>query len=138
MPAKKNIVPIESERKEGKPMAATNEKEYSRVIIKDEDGRKYTLEFNARVVKRMQRNGFKIDTDHLNLVIEELLVGAFQMHAKENGNPMPDKIMKIWQCQRKKDELLGILINLYNRPLEDLLEEPDAEDMNADPTWETV
>ena len=136
MPRKKTV-PISSARKEGKPMAA-NEKEFTKVFIRDEEGRKYTLEFNARVVKRMQRNGFKIDTDHLNLMIEELLVGAFQMHAKENGNPMPEKIMKIWAAQTKKDELISILIQLYNRPLEDLMAEPDGEDENADPTWETA
>ena len=135
MPRRKTV-PIESARKEGTPMAA--EKEFTKVIIKDETGRKYTLEFNANVVKRMQRNGFKIDTDHLNLMIEELLIGAFQMHAKENGNPMREKIMKIWAAQTKKDELVSILIQLYNRPLEDLMAEPDGEDENADPTWETA
>ena len=136
MPRTKKTVPIDTARKEGKPMAAT-EKNFTKVIIKDETGRKYTLEFNSRVVKRMQRNGFKIDTDHLNLMIEDLLVGAFQMHAKENGNPMPEKIMQIWAAQKKKDDLISILIQLYNRPLEDLMAEPD-EDENADPTWETA
>ena len=134
MPAKKKTVPIESARKEGKPMAA-NEKDFTKVIIKDEKGGKYTLEFNARVVKRMQRNGFKIDSDFPNVMIEELLTGAFQMHHK---NVTPEDIMKIWNVQSKKDELLGILIKLYMRPLEDLMAEPEGDDENADPTWETV
>ena len=38
----------------------------------------------------------------------------------------------------KKDELISLLIQLYNRPLEDLMAEPDGEDENADPTWETA
>lgn len=114
---------------------AANEKEFTKVVISDAEGNKYTLEFNARVVKRMQRNGFKIDSDLPNIMIEELVTGAFQMHHKDKT---PDKIMEIWKCQRKKDDLLGILIKLYMKPLEDLMAEPDAEDENADPTWETA
>ena len=132
--ANKKSVPASQARKEGKPMAA-NEKDFTKVIIKDEEGNKYTLEFNARVVKRMQRNGFKVDSDLPNVMIEELLTGAFQMHHK---GMTPENIMKVWACQRKKDDLLGILIKLYMRPLEDLMAEPDAEDESADPTWETA
>ena len=134
---KKSSVPADQARKEGKPMAA-NEKEFSRVIIKDRDGKKYTLEFNARVVKSMERRGFKIDTDYPQTMIEELFQGAFQMHAKENGNPMPQKIKEIWKDQTKKDDLLGILTQLYMRPLQELMAEPEEADENADPTWETV
>lgn len=135
MPRKKNDVPVNQARKEGKPMAA-NEKDFSKIIIRDEEGRKYTLEFNARVVKRMQRNGFKIDSDLPNIMIEELVTGAFQMHAKENGNPMPERILEIWRYQTKKDELLSKLIKLYMKPLEDLMAEPEGEDET--PTWETA
>lgn len=125
-------VPIESARKEGKPMAA-NEKEFTKVIIKDENGNKYTLEFNARVVKNMERNGFKIDTDYPYSMIEKLFTGAFQMHHK---GMMPERIMEIWAFQSKKDELLGLLTKLYMAPLEALMAEKNEE--NEDPTWETV
>ena len=133
MPAKKSV-PASQARKEGKPMAAT-EKDFTKVIIKDKEGTKYTLEFNARVVKRMQRNGFKIDTDFPNVMIEELLTGAFQMHHK---GMTQEQVMNVWNQQTKKDDLLGILIKLYMKPLEDLMAEPEAEDENADPTWETA
>jgi len=133
MPRKKNVVPIDSARKEGKPMAAT-EKEYTKLIISDE-GSKYTLEFNARVVKNMERNGFKIDTDYPNTMVESLFVGAFQMHHKGMTR---ERIMDIWGRQNKKDELLGVLIKLYMKPLEDLMDEPNKGDENEDPTWETV
>ena len=133
MPAKKRV-PASQARKEGNQMAAT-EKDFTKVIIRDKEGTKYTLEFNARVVKRMQRNGFKIDTDFPNVMIEELLTGAFQMHHK---GMTPEQIMKVWDQQTKKDDLLGILIKLYMKPLEDLMAEPEAEDENADPTWETA
>ena len=133
MPGKISKLPVNPEREEGKPMA-TNEKEFNKVVIKDKNGTKYTLEFNARVVKRMQRNGFKIDSDYPNIMIEELVTGAFQMHHK---GMTPEKIMEIWQYQRKKDDLLSILIKLYMRPLEDLMGEDEGTG-EEDPTWETV
>ena len=130
--ANKKVLPIDSARKEGKPMAA-KEKEFSKVIINDRDGNKYTLEFNARVVKNMERNGFKIDADYPYTMIEKLFTGAFQMHHK---GMMPEKIMGIWEQQTKKDDLLGILTKLYMKPLEDLMKDSGNEDDT--PTWETV
>ena len=131
----KKIVPAEQARKEGKPMAAMDEKDFSKVIISDKDGKKYTLEFNARVVKNMERRGFKIDTDYPHTMIEDLFLGAFQMHHK---GMMPEKVKEIWKQQTKKDDLLGILTKLYMKPLEDLMAEPDSEEENESPTWETV
>ena len=133
---RKNNVPTDSARKEGKPMAATTEKDFSKIILKDENGTSYTLEFNARVVKNMERRGFKIDTDYPLTMIDDLFLGAFQMHHK---GMMPDKAKAIWKFQNGKDELLGILIKLYMKPLEDLMEENKSEeDTNENPTWETV
>jgi len=133
MPRKKSV-PDEQARKEGKPMAA-NEKDFTKVIISDKEGNKYTLEFNARVVKNMERRGFKIDTDYPYSMIDDLFLGAFQMHHK---GMTPEKAKKIWADQTKKDDLLGVLTKLYMKPLEELMAEPDGEGENADPTWETV
>lgn len=136
MPRKKTVPDDQATRKEGKPMAATTEKDFSKIILKDENGTPYTLEFNARVVKNMERRGFKIDTDYPLTMIDDLFLGAFQMHHK---GMMPDKAKAIWKYQKGKDELLGILIKLYMKPLEDLMEENKSEeDQNENPTWETV
>ena len=134
MPRKKSV-PKESVRKEGKPMAANEKKDFSKVIISDKEGNKYTLEFNARVIKNMERRGFKIDTDFPHTMIDDLFLGAFQMHHK---GMMPERVKEIWKQQTKKDDLLGILTKLYMKPLEDLMAEPEGDDENADPTWETV
>jgi len=84
----------------------------------------------------MERRGFKIDTDYPLTMIDDLFLGAFQMHHK---GMMPDKAKAIWKFQKGKDELLGILIKLYMKPLEDLMEENKSEeDTNENPTWETV
>ena len=127
-------LPVNPARKEGKPMAA-NEKEYSKIIIADEKGNKYTLEFNARVVKNMERRGFKIDTDYPNSMIDDLFLGAFQMHHK---GIMAERVKDIWKFQKRKDDLLAALTKLYMKPLEDLMAEPEGEDNDDTPTWETV
>ena len=130
---RKNEMPAGQARKEGKPMAAT-EKEYSKLIIRDQDGNRYTLEFNARVVKNMERKGFKVDTDYPLTMIDDLFLGAFQMHHKGIS---PERAKDIWKFQSKKDELLAALIKIYMMPLQDLMgESGDGED--EDPTWETA
>ena len=134
MPRTKKV-PEDTARKEGKPMAAINEKDFSKVIIADKAGNKYTLEFNARVVKNMERRGFKLDTDYPHTMIDDLFLGAFQMHHK---GIMPERGKEIWKEQTKKDDLLGVLTKLYMKPLEALMAEPDGEEENETPTWETV
>ena len=116
-------------------MAATNEKDFTKVIIKDEEGTKYTLEFNARVIKNMERRGFQLNTDFPHTMIEDLFLGAFQMHHK---GITPEQAKAIWKAQTKKDELLGILTKLYMKPLEELMAEPEGGEENETPTWETV
>ena len=110
-------------------------RKFERLILSDRDGRKYTLEFNSRVVKNMERSGFKIDTDYPMTMIEKLFVGAFQMHHK---GMTPDAIMEIWKYQRKKDDLLGRLTELYLRPIEDMMDEEKTEEDDGTPTWEAL
>ena len=134
--ANKKIVPMNGARKEGKPMAANEKNDnFTKVIITDKTGNKFTLEFNARVVKNMERRGFKIDTDYPYTMIDDLFLGAFQMHHK---GVSPEKAKEIWAQQTKKDELLGILTKLYMKPLEDLMAEPESDEGNDNPTWETL
>ncbi len=133
--ANKKMMPVDQARKEGKPMAANEKKDnYSKLVIRDKEGNKYELEYNSRVVKNMERHGFKIDTDYPVTMIDDLFLGAFQMHHK---NISPERAKAIWNQQTKRDELLAALIKLYMKPLEDLMaEDKDGEDDN--PTWETV
>lgn len=113
---------------------AKKETEFTRLFVKDANGNKYTLEFNARVVKNMERNGFKVDADYPNTMIDELFAGAFQMHHKGMSR---ERIREIWKAQSRKDELLSALTKLYMNPLEDLMDEPEEAE-GADPTWETA
>ena len=132
--ANKKIVPVDQARKEGKPMAA-EKKDFTKLVIKDKEGNRYELEFNARVVKNMERRGFKIDTDYPVTMIDDLFLGAFQMHHK---GITPERAKEIWKFQKGKDELLGILTKLYMKPLEDMMAEDAAEEDDGNPTWETI
>ena len=132
--ATKKSVPAIQERKEGKPMAA-NETKFSKIVITDKDGQKFTLEFNSRVVKSMERRGFQINMDFPYTVVDDLFLGAFQMHHKYIT---PDRAKEIWAAQTKKDELLAALVKIYMLPFEDLMKDPDGKDEAADPTWETA
>ena len=132
--ANKKKMPVDQARKEGKPMAA-NEKDFSKIVIRDKDGNKYELEFNSRVVKNMERRGFKIDTDYPVSMIDDLFLGAFQMHHK---GMTPERAKEIWKYQKGKDELLGVLTKLYMKPLESMMAEEAAEEDDGNPTWETV
>lgn len=113
--------------------APVEEKKITHVIVKDEYGNPYRLEFNSATVKAMERKGFKVDLDYPNTMIEDLWVGAFQMHHPKTTR---ERIKAIWEHQKGKQELLGILAGLYARPLEELLSEPKGNE-NDDPTWET-
>ena len=89
--------PDDQARKEGKPMAAM-EKEFSKINLRDKKGNVYTLEFNARVVKNMERRGFKIDTDYPLTMVDDLFLGAFQAHHK---GMTPERAREIWNEQSK-------------------------------------
>jgi hypothetical protein len=51
---------------------------------------------------------------------------------------MPERVKQIWKDQTRKDDLLGILTKLYMKPLEELMAEPESDEENETPTWETV
>lgn len=115
---------------------AKKQDDFNSIVVKDSEGNKYVLRFTRREVERMERNGFKVDTDKPNTMIRDLFRGAFK--AEPASRFVSDqKIDEIWKAQSKKDELLTALTKLYMKPLEDLMAEPeDASDEN--PTWETV
>ena len=117
-------------------MAKTNE--FTQIVVKDKDGTKYTLKFNRKEVERMERNGFKVDTDHPVTMIRDLFRGAFRADPfSRRIADDPKKMDEIWAAQSKKDELLSALIQLYMKPLGDMMEEPEDTD-EENPTWETM
>lgn len=97
-------------------------------------GSDYTLEFNRRVVKRMEESGFRINTETPATMITDLFHGAFQMHHRRIDAGLIDEI---WDAQKKKDDLLTALVQMYAEPIAALMDEPDDEE-DANPTWKMV
>ena len=103
-----------------------------RLILTDKQGNKYTLEFNRMTVDRMQRSGFVLDVDRLQMCITDLVTGAFRMHHR--GMEWKE-IEKVWKDQTHRDELLKKLVEMFYAPTVDLMgsDEQNGEDEN--PTW---
>ena len=127
-----NVKEIKTEEKN----PATEETKINALIVKDEWGNRYRLEFTPRVVKAMERKKFKVDFDYPMSCAEDLFIGAFQ--ANYGGKITPEQITKIWKLQTKKSDMVVKLVQLYMNPVNEFMAEPDGADENADPTWETV
>ena len=94
------------------------------------DGTKYTLEYTRRTVQMMERRGFVAsDVEKKPMtVLPELFAGAFLAHhqyLKKN------QIEEIYAHLPHRNELIGVLAEMYNEPLETLLEEPEESEGNA-------
>ena len=127
-----NVKEIKTEEK----APVTEETKINALIVKDEWGNRYRLEFTPRVVKAMERKKFKVDFDYPMSCAEDLFTGAFQ--ANYGGKITPEQITKIWKLQTKKSDMVVKLVQLYMNPVNEFMAEPDGADENADPTWETV
>lgn len=101
------------------------------ITIKDSNGKEYSLEFNRRTVESMEDSGFKLNLDAPNTMIDRLFYGAFQMHHRRIDR---EQVRKIWDVQSHKSELLTALVKAYQKPLDDLMAEPEDADPE-NPTW---
>lgn len=133
--ANKKIASIEAKTNEKEAInMATNANEGTKIILKDAEGKEYTLEYNRRSVERMEKSGFKMDADYPATMIKQLFQGAFLMHHK---GMTPDRVQEIWDAQTAKTELLTELTRLYMKPVNDLMEDPEGKE-NETPTWKSV
>jgi hypothetical protein len=90
----------------------------------DYKGRHFTLEFNARTVKEVQSSGFKVDEigDKSLIMLPLLFKGAFLMHHRGERAALIEEILPL---MGNKDDLYVKLLEMYNEPVEALIEEPD-------------
>ena len=103
-----------------------------RLILTDKQGNKYTLEFNRMTVDRMQRSGFVLDTDRLQMCVTDLVTGAFRMHHR--GMEWKE-IEKVWKDQTHRDELLKKLVEMFYAPTIDLMGSDEQNGDDENPTW---
>lgn len=87
-------------------------------------GKPYTLEFNARTVKEVQNSGFKKEeiSDKSLIMLPLLWHGAFLMHHRFEK---PEVIEDIFLLMGDKMSLYEKLVQMYEEPIEALIDEPD-------------
>ncbi|MGN0558376.1 MAG: DUF5055 domain-containing protein [Acutalibacteraceae bacterium] len=95
------------------------------------EGVNYTLEFTRRSVDIMERRGFKISDIGSKPVstLPQLFAGAFLAHHRFIKQ---DVIDKIFAKLKSKDELIGMLAEMYNEPIEAMMNEPQEADESLD------
>lgn len=88
------------------------------------DGQDYCLEYTKHSVKTMEERGFVpqkiLEAPMSNL--PELFAGAFLANHKYTRR---DVIDKIYEKMTNKQELVNILIEMYNEPIKALTEDTD-------------
>lgn len=98
------------------------------------EGKEYTLEYTKRTVKQMEDEGFvaqDIDKKPMSL-LPALFAGAFKAHHRFIRQ---DDIDAIYKALPHKDVLIGKLAEMYNEPIEALMDEPTGDEGNVD--WVT-
>lgn len=108
------------------------------LTIKDPTtGAAYTLEYTRKTVEMMEKQGFNInDVENKPMtMLPALFAGAFLAHHRFVKR---DVIDGIFRRLNRKDELIGVLGEMYSEPLLSLLDEPDqTEDEMGNLGWET-
>ena len=101
------------------------------IILKYEDGREYTLEFNRNSVVFAEKNGFDINNVGSQLMtrIPELFWYAFRMHHPSVTQKQAEHIL-FEDMGGITEDITERLISLYNQPYMSLLS-GDGEPKNA-------
>ncbi len=100
-------------------------------IIFEYGGKDYTLEFTRKSIETMERQGFVIGdiVDKPMLTLPALFAGAFLAHHRFVKRK---EIDEIYSKMTNREELLQKLAEMYNEPLEALMEEPEESEGNVE------
>lgn len=92
--------------------------------------REYVLEYTRRSVERMERNGFNATEmrDKPMTTLPALFAGAF---IANHPYTKQDVINEIYGKMTNKQELIGKLSEMYNEPIEALLDDPEENEGNV-------
>lgn len=94
------------------------------------EGKDYCLEFTRRTVEMMERNGFVASDvrDKPMSTLPALFAGAFLAHHRFTKQ---DLIDRIYEKMTNKQELIGKLAEMYNEPINALIDEPEENEGNV-------
>lgn len=97
------------------------------------DGKEYTLEFTRKSIETMERQGFVASdiADKPMTTLPALFAGAFLAHHRYIKKELVDEI---YSKMTNKQDLLSKLAEMYNEPIQALMEEP--EDAVGNVKWE--
>ena len=97
------------------------------------DGKEYTLEFTRKSIETMERQGFVASdiADKPMTTLPALFAGAFLAHHRYVKKELVDEI---YSKMTNKQDLLSKLAEMYNEPIQALMEEP--EDAEGNVKWE--
>ncbi|MDO4384904.1 MAG: DUF5055 domain-containing protein [Clostridia bacterium] len=94
------------------------------------EGKEYCLEFTRRTVEMMERNGF-VASDVAKKpmsTLPTLFAGAFLAHHRFIKQELIDRI---YEKMTNKQELIGKLAEMYNEPINALVDEPEDDEGNV-------
>ena len=90
-------------------------------------GKEYCLEYTRETVRQMEREGFKPENliSKPMLTLPKLFEGAFKAH--HNFGLKTKEIEEMFVKFTNKEALLEKLMDMYNEPMEAMLDEPEDE-----------
>ena len=93
-------------------------------------GKEYTLEYTRESVKQMEREGF-VSNDIVSkpmLTLPKLFAGAFKAHHRYEKQKIIDEM---FECFTNKIGLIEKLAEMYNDPIETLMDDEAIKEGNA-------
>lgn len=104
----------------------------AKTITIEFEGTEYTLEFTRKSIETMEKQGFVVSeiADKPMSTLPTLFAGAFLAHHRFVKKEVIDSI---FARLTNKTEFVQKLAEMYNEPLEALMEEPEESEGNL--TW---
>lgn len=103
----------------------------AKIITLNYEGTEYTLEFTRKTIEQMEHQGFKVTeiADKPASTLPVLFAGAFLAHHRMVKREVIDALFnKI----PNKTDFIQKLAEMYNEPLEALLDEPKESEGNLE------
>lgn len=132
MAAERQRIATDEEMAEDAIATATEATEHTKVVV-ESGGREYVLEFSRETVKRMEAQGFDVDSiaSAPMTTIEALVVGAFEMHHQSMSRAARLQVWSDLGGKSGEDGLVAVLARLYMVPVNSLVADPTE----ATATW---
>jgi hypothetical protein len=90
------------------------------------EGTDYTLEFTRRTVKQMEKSGFNVNEigDKPMTLLPQFFAGSFLAH---HPRVKEETVNAIYSRLPNKESLIEKLVEMYNDPLNTLVDEPEDD-----------